>query len=108
LSIYAVKLLIQAITWFKAMKQLNEGDLFPFFIFFDIWMFFLLSPFFFQQYGKKTKKNAGAKKALCMIEIILKYFFRFLRRSNCNNFSALGNLYKEWNSKNKRHITQRH
>ncbi len=40
LSIFAVKLLVQSIIWYKSMKKLNEADLWPLFIFFDIWMFF--------------------------------------------------------------------
>lgn len=37
---FAVRLLVQAIIWNKAMKKLGEGDLFPFFIFWDLWQFF--------------------------------------------------------------------
>jgi len=40
LSILGLRLLIQAIILYKAMKKLNEKDLWPFFILFDIWMFF--------------------------------------------------------------------
>ncbi|HJV19699.1 MAG TPA: glycosyltransferase [Sediminibacterium sp.] len=40
LSVYAVRLIIQAIVYFKSMKKLNESDLFPWFILFDFWMFF--------------------------------------------------------------------
>ncbi len=40
LIIYAVKLLVQTVVYAKTMKKLDEKDLFPYFIFFDIWMFF--------------------------------------------------------------------
>jgi hypothetical protein len=32
--------LLQAFIFFKAMKKLNEADLWPMFLFFDVWMFF--------------------------------------------------------------------
>jgi cellulose synthase/poly-beta-1,6-N-acetylglucosamine synthase-like glycosyltransferase len=37
---FAVRLVTQAIIWKKAMKKLNEQDLFSWFFFWDIWMFF--------------------------------------------------------------------
>ncbi len=40
LIIYGIRFLIQAIVYFFSMKKLNEKDLWPLFIFFDIWMFF--------------------------------------------------------------------
>ena len=40
LSIFGVRLVIQAIVYYKSMKKLNEADLFPFFILFDIGLFF--------------------------------------------------------------------
>lgn len=40
LSVLGLRLLIQAIILHKTMKKLNEQDLWPFFILFDIWMFF--------------------------------------------------------------------
>jgi hypothetical protein len=40
LSIFGVRLLVQAYVYFKTMKQLNESDLFPWFLLLDIWMFF--------------------------------------------------------------------
>ncbi len=40
LSVLGLRLLIQAIILHKTMKKLNEKDLWPFFILFDIWMFF--------------------------------------------------------------------
>jgi cellulose synthase/poly-beta-1,6-N-acetylglucosamine synthase-like glycosyltransferase len=36
---FAVRLITVGIIWNKAMKKLNESDLFPMFIFWDIWMF---------------------------------------------------------------------
>ncbi|MDI9366540.1 MAG: glycosyltransferase [Flavobacterium sp.] len=40
LYVFGARLLIQAIVFHKTMKKLNEHDLWPFFILFDIWMFF--------------------------------------------------------------------
>jgi len=40
LSVLGLRLLVQAIILHKSMKKLNESDLWPLFIFFDIWMFF--------------------------------------------------------------------
>lgn len=40
LAVYGVRLMVQAVVYYKGMKQLNESDLFPAFIFLDIWMFF--------------------------------------------------------------------
>ena len=40
LAVYAVRLLVQAIVFFKGMKKLNEADLWPWFLLLDIWMFF--------------------------------------------------------------------
>jgi glycosyltransferase involved in cell wall biosynthesis len=40
LIVLGTKLLIQGFIFFKTMDKLGEKDLFPFFIFFDIWMFF--------------------------------------------------------------------
>ena len=40
LSVLTLKLIIQAIILYKTMKRLNEKDLWPFFILFDIWMLF--------------------------------------------------------------------
>ena len=37
---FGVRLILQAIVWQKAMKRLNEGDLFPWFVLWDLWMFF--------------------------------------------------------------------
>jgi len=37
---FALRLLVQGIIWNKAMKKLGEGDLFPLFLFWDLWQFF--------------------------------------------------------------------
>ncbi len=40
LIVFAVRLLLQAFVFFKAMKKMGEKDLWPWFIFLDMWMFF--------------------------------------------------------------------
>jgi glycosyltransferase involved in cell wall biosynthesis len=40
LLIFGLRMLVQAIIWNKGMKKLNEADLWPWFIFLDIWLFF--------------------------------------------------------------------
>ncbi|BDQ10922.1 glycosyltransferase [Sediminibacterium sp. TEGAF015] len=40
LGVYAVRFLLQAFILYKGMAKLNEKDLYPWFLFFDIWMFF--------------------------------------------------------------------
>ncbi len=40
LLLFGTRLLIQLIVYAKTMKKLNEKDLLPLFIFFDLWMFF--------------------------------------------------------------------
>ena len=40
LAVFGVRFLIQAVVLYKSMKKLNEKDLWPWFLFFDIWMFF--------------------------------------------------------------------
>ncbi|MCW3089620.1 MAG: glycosyltransferase [Ferruginibacter sp.] len=40
LLIYGIRFLVQAFVLYPAMKKLNEKDLFPSFLLFDIWMFF--------------------------------------------------------------------
>lgn len=56
LSVYAVRLIIQAIILYKTMQKLNEKDLWPFFLFYDIWMFFYYI-LFFPSLWKKPKKT---------------------------------------------------
>lgn len=38
LSIFAIRLIIQAIVYYKTMKKLNEMDLYPWFLLFELWM----------------------------------------------------------------------
>lgn len=40
LSVYGIRFIVQAIVLYKGMKKLNEADLWPWFLFMDIWMFF--------------------------------------------------------------------
>ena len=40
LAVFGVRLIIQAIVFYKGMKKLNEADLWPWFLFLDVWMFF--------------------------------------------------------------------
>ncbi len=37
---FVIRMITQAIIWQKAMKKLEEHDLFPLFIFWDLWQFF--------------------------------------------------------------------
>jgi hypothetical protein len=56
LSLFGLRMVVQGIVWFKSMKKLNEADLFPYFIFLDIWMsiYYLL---FASALWKKPAKN---------------------------------------------------
>ncbi len=40
LMVFAIRLVVQAIVMYPAMKKLQEKDLFTWFLFFDLWMFF--------------------------------------------------------------------
>ena len=40
LIIYGIRFIVQSIVFYKAMKKLNESDLWGWFLFFDIWIFF--------------------------------------------------------------------
>lgn len=53
---FGVRLITQGFIWNKAMKRLNEKDLFPLFFFWDIWMFFYYS-IFAPAIWKKPKKT---------------------------------------------------
>ncbi|HRH47886.1 MAG TPA: glycosyltransferase [Panacibacter sp.] len=56
LAVFGLRLIVQGIIWHNCMKKLNEADLWPWFIFLDIWMFFyylLYAPALF----KKPAKN---------------------------------------------------
>jgi len=56
LAIFAFRMALQAIVYFKAMKKLNELDLWPFFLLFDLWMFFYYI-LFLPSIWKKPRKN---------------------------------------------------
>ena len=56
---FGIKLLVQAFVWQKSMKKLNESDLFPFFLFWDLWLFFLQHCFRFGALEKTGKKLVG-------------------------------------------------
>ncbi|MDE3124506.1 MAG: glycosyltransferase [Bacteroidota bacterium] len=56
LAVFGSRLLIQGIIFYHAMKKLNEKDLWPLFILFDIWMFFYYI-LFFPALWKKPKKT---------------------------------------------------
>jgi glycosyltransferase involved in cell wall biosynthesis len=38
LAVFGVRLITQAIVYYKSMKKLNEADLWPWFLLFDVWM----------------------------------------------------------------------
>ncbi len=40
LSVFALRMIIQGIMFYKGMKKLNEHDLWPWYVLLDIWMFF--------------------------------------------------------------------
>jgi glycosyltransferase involved in cell wall biosynthesis len=40
LPVFGLRLILQAIVWYKSMKKMGEGDLWPWFLFLDMWMFF--------------------------------------------------------------------
>ncbi|HEY8388071.1 MAG TPA: glycosyltransferase, partial [Parasegetibacter sp.] len=56
LGVFLFKTLIQSVIYYKAMKKLNEADLFPWFIIFDIWMFFYYIIFTPALYKKTSDK----------------------------------------------------
>ena len=56
LAIYSVRFITQAIIYFIAMKKLNEKDLWPYFLLFDIWMFFYYI-FFVPAIWRRPQKN---------------------------------------------------
>ena len=41
LAVFGLRLIVQGIVWNKSMKKLNEGDLWPWFLLLDIWLFFI-------------------------------------------------------------------
>ncbi len=58
LIIFVVRLAVIAFIWRKTMTKMNEADLFPFFFFFDMWMFvyyLLFVPSLWKRPAKKWK-----------------------------------------------------
>ena len=58
LALFSLRMIVLGIVWFKSMKKLNEADLFPYFIFLDIWMsfyFFLFTPALWRRPAKEWK-----------------------------------------------------
>ena len=55
LSIFAVRLIIQTIFFYKTMSRLDEKDLYPWFLLLDIWMFFYYILFSFSMFRKPSK-----------------------------------------------------
>lgn len=56
LAVFGVRLLVQAIILNKSMKKMGEADLWPWFLFFDIWLFFyyiIFAPALWKKPGKK-------------------------------------------------------
>jgi hypothetical protein len=53
---FAVRIIAQAIIWKGAMKRLREEDLFPLFLFWDLWLFFYYI-IFAPALWKKPKKT---------------------------------------------------
>ncbi len=56
LGVFGVRLIIQGIIIFKTTKKLDEKDLFPWFVFFDVWMFFYYLIFASALFKKPKKK----------------------------------------------------
>jgi glycosyltransferase involved in cell wall biosynthesis len=56
LAVYGVRFLTQTVVLYKSMKKLNEKDLWPFFLFFDIWMF-IYYILFLPSLFKKPRNN---------------------------------------------------
>jgi len=56
LTAFAIRFAVQAFIIFKTTKQLGEKDLFPWFVFFDVWMFFYYAMFATSIFKKPAKK----------------------------------------------------
>lgn len=52
LAVFAARLVAQVIIFYKTMRRLNEKDLFVWFLFFDVWMFFYYLMFSFSLFKK--------------------------------------------------------
>lgn len=55
LAVFGVRFLLQLLVYAKSMKKLNEADLIPYFLFFDIWMFFYYFLFSFALFKRPDK-----------------------------------------------------
>ncbi len=58
LALFALRMIVLGIVWFKSMKKLNEADLFPYFIFLDMWVsiyFLLFAPALWRRPAKEWK-----------------------------------------------------
>ncbi|HEY6975098.1 MAG TPA: glycosyltransferase [Chitinophagaceae bacterium] len=55
LAVFGLRMLLQGIIWRKSMEKLNEADLWPLFIFFDIWTFFYYLLYFPALWKKPAK-----------------------------------------------------
>jgi glycosyltransferase involved in cell wall biosynthesis len=55
-GIFVLRLIIQSLVWYKSMKKLNEADLFPWLLFFDIWIFIYNLLFFPSLWRRPSKK----------------------------------------------------
>ena len=53
---FAIRFIVQAFVIFKTTDKLNEKDLFPWFVFFDVWMFFYYLFFASSIFKKPAKK----------------------------------------------------
>lgn len=53
--VFGIRFLLQLIVFIPVMKKLKETDLAPWFLFFDIWMFFYYFIFSFSVFGKAQK-----------------------------------------------------
>lgn len=56
LAVFIVRFLVQAFIIFKTTRKLDEKDLFPWFVFFDVWMFFYYLFFATSIFKKPAKK----------------------------------------------------
>jgi hypothetical protein len=56
LGVFGIRFIVQAFIFYKAMKQMDERDLWPWFFFLDLWMF-LYYIIFAPSLWKKPEKN---------------------------------------------------
>ncbi len=56
LGVFGIRFLVQAFIIFKTTQKLDEKDLFPWFLFFDVWMFFYYLFFAASIFKKPAKK----------------------------------------------------